>query len=153
MSKGPRVELIVTHPPDPAAEALEEMGGRARNARPVMQKIMGHLTQAQREQFASEGARGGTPWPEKKDATKARQRRAGKPGDRSEHFTGGLEDSLTRATGGRGAIRRTSKQAATFGTKLFYGGFQDAQLIAPTKTDKDWMAEAIAGWLLHGDQA
>lgn len=152
-SKGPRVELIITHPPDPAADVLEEIGGRARNARPVMQQIIAHLTEVERQEFATGGAYAGDPWKQKKDSTIARQKREGFGDRRPMHFKGDLEESLTSAKGGKGAIRRSSKQAATFGTRLYYAGFQDVAVINVTAADKNWMAEAISNWLLHGDAA
>jgi len=152
VSKGPRIDLIVTGPgAGPAGSDIDDLAGRARNARPVMQSIIRRLTQIEQAEFASEGAYAGNKWRAKKDSTKARQKRAGRSDDRAMRFTGDLEESLTRDKGGGNAIRRSSKQAATFGTRLYYAGFQDVQLIDVTRRDIGWMADAIGSWLLHGD--
>lgn len=148
--KGPRIELIVSGP-DLVEHDLTELAERARNARPVMAKVMRRLVQAQQQQFETEGGRGGQRWKPKKDATKARQAREGRVSTKAEHFRGDLEESLTREAGGGNAIRRTSKQAATFGTRLYYAGFRDATLINFTRADTDWIGDAISSWLLHGD--
>ena len=151
--KGPKVELVVTGPGARLAQTeLTEMGVRARNARPVMQSVMRHLVQVEREQFASEGARGGQRWPRKKQVTLEREERAGHRDERTERFTGALYESLTSERAGGSAIRRTSKQAATFGSRLYYGAFQSTRpLIQVTKQDEDWIAGEISRWLLFGE--
>ena len=59
--KGPRLRLYIDGE-NAAAEEIEAIGHRARDAKPVLRVIQGLMAKGAREQFESEGSRGGLKW-------------------------------------------------------------------------------------------
>lgn len=140
------------HGHDAVADELKQIGERAHDAKPVLRVIQALMAESAREQFESEGSRGGLPWVPDKNATVARKAREGFKED-TEIRTGDLEKSLAQLGGGGNAIRRLSMASTTFGTRLFYARFQGhkRQLLRITTKDADLWAEKMVDWILSGN--
>ncbi|MFZ1927389.1 MAG: hypothetical protein WAU42_14775 [Solirubrobacteraceae bacterium] len=147
---GPRLRLYIDGT-DAAADELREIGERARDAKPVLRVIQGLMAKAAREQFESEGERGGLKWEPDSPRWIERKLYHHWAAD-TEHRTGDLAASLMAATSGGNAIRRLSKQSTTYGTRLFYAQFQGhkRQLLRVTLHDADDWAERMVDWILSG---
>jgi phage gpG-like protein len=148
---GPRLRLYIDGE-HAAAREIRAIGDRARDAKPVLRVIQGLMARGAKEQFESEGSRGGLAWePDTKAWVK---RKASKEQDtQTERRTGALEESLMSTGGGKDAIRRLSKQSTTYGTRLFYAQFQGHRrtLLALTLKDADRFSELMVDWILSGD--
>jgi hypothetical protein len=149
---GPRLRLTIEG--DGAAEdELRAIGARARDAKPVMRVIQGLMVRGAKEQFESEGARGGLAWDP--DTQAWVKRKAAKGEDtRIERRTGALWESLTMESGDFAEeIRKVLKASTTFGTRIFHAQFQGhrRQLLRITLKDADLWAELIVDWILSGN--
>jgi phage gpG-like protein len=149
---GPRLKLYIDG--DGAAEdELKAIGARARDAKPVLRVIQGLMARGAKEQFETEGERGGLAWD--KDTQAWVKRKAAKGQDtRTERRTGALWESLTMEAGDFAEeIRKVLKTSTTFGTRLFYAQFQgySRQLLRITLKDADRWAELMVDWILSGN--
>lgn len=136
------------------ADEIEKIGWRSRNAKPVMQNIIKHMSGAQREQFMSEGGRGGRKWQPLTEAWVERKRAHGwHPG--IETRLGDLRDSLTVGEAGEFAaeVRHAGKTSATYGSKLFYSRFQGWRrtLLYMTESDMNLYGEMMIDYILSGN--
>jgi phage gpG-like protein len=151
MVSGPRLRLYIDGG-NAAAEEIRAIGERARDAKPVLRTIQGLMARGAKEQFETEGSRGGLAWePDTKAWVK---RKAAKGQDlRTERRTHALEESLMSAGGGKDSIRRLSKQSTAFGTRLFYAQFQGHKrmLLALTLKDADRFSELMVDYILSGN--
>jgi len=136
---------------DAAEEMLRGIGERGHEAKPVLRIIQRLMLESAEAQFASKGARGGSPWLPDKPDTVAKKLEAGYPKD-TEIMTGDLFDALTSTSGGAGAIRRLSRTSTTVGTSLPYAIFQGhkRELLEITTEDADAWAERMVDYLLEG---
>lgn len=150
-TKGPRLKLYIDGE-GAVAEDFRAIGARAQDAKPVLRVIQGLMAKAAREQFESEGDRGGLKWEPDTPAWIARKT-ARHQDTRTERRTGVLEASLMAEGGGGDRIRRLSKQSTTFGTRVFYAQFQGhkRQLLRVTLQDADLWAEKMVDWILSGN--
>ncbi len=143
-----RVQLVAGGA-DLAGHELDGLADRARNALPATDALVDLMVEHQRRQWASDGARGGKPWPRNTVKWARNKARHGKP-TRPMRYTGVLMESLTSATKIKGAIRTAGKQRATVGTNVFYAKFQPARLIGYTTQDVGRYQDVVVHWLMEG---
>lgn len=113
----PRID-IEEHGAREAAWDVRAIGERAADPRPYFRNVFDVIARAEGNWFATEGR--GT-WPQLKEATRERKRRAGNDNG-AMVATGRLRNSLTKASG-RGARRRAAKTVMRFGTTVPYAKY------------------------------
>lgn len=148
-SRGPRVEFDVKGDAH-AADIAKALGTRARDAKPLMQAWQAQMVEIEREQFATSGARGGSPWPADEQST-IKRKKAANQDPRPNRRTGALEKSLTGRRGG-GAVRRASKTSVTVGTRIPYARYSGTKrpLLGFTPLDQQRFLGHVVAYLLEG---
>jgi hypothetical protein len=146
----PRIRLYIEEHGN-TREELEEIGHRARDAKPVMRVIQALMVEAGMEQFATEGSRSGEKWKPDKEKWAARKTREGFSDD-TEVKSSDLRTAMMAKTGGGGTIRRVSKASTTVGVRLYYAQFQGhkRRLLALTRDDKNRYASMMIDYILTG---
>lgn len=108
---------------DRAARHIDDIGDRAKDPKPVLNRVADLLQRRQAANFASHGASLGG-WPPLAASTVAKKRSAGQSIEPLV-ATGALERSL-QAGRGKGKVRRVTKTRVTIGSRIFYGRFAQA---------------------------
>ena len=104
---------------DAASKTLTQMAKRGEDPRPAFKTISAELLEAEVKWFRSDGE--GT-WPALAEATLLAKLDRGQPST-PLIATGMLARSLTKKTGGSGAIRSATRSRMRFGSKVYYGAF------------------------------
>lgn len=137
-----------------AGDELEQLAQRARNGKPATTVILEQMRQAQVEQFASSGGRGGSPWAPDSEGWKDRKADEGKS-SQPLRYTDALYESLTTKGRGSAGVRSATGQKAALGTKIAYAIYQGnkRRLIAFTEADTVTWEDVIVNWLIKGESS
>ena len=141
---------------------LEEMIGRANDARPATRKVKEIFIESNKKNFESEGAHIGAPWPELTEATKERKAREGLDPRPLHGKSGDLERSLA---GGKGKRTGATKKGARAGSGIWYGIFARGtkgsvhshntgevarKVVGVNRSEEEEILESVAGYIVHG---
>src|SRR5689334_22402642 len=116
----PGIPLAIRVELGPAQELLADVGARAADLRPVWNDVVDpDFSAFGEQQFATEGAAGGTPWAPLSPATVTWKARFGRAGMGILRFFNRLWSSLTKR-GGEDSLRLYEPLAAHLGTSVPY---------------------------------
>lgn len=119
-----RMRIAFASSPAQVDEIFHALGEDLRDFTPAMIRIRLVLAEMFRKIFATQGGETGNRWLPDSPAAVRRKMRGGTP-EATLRLTGALEEALTAAEGGRGAIRTISKSTdgipkMSYGTRLGY---------------------------------
>lgn len=129
---------------------LLAMADRTADASPAMGSIIDALYDAARQQFDTQGAYGGTPWPANADTTVERKAREGLD-PRILHATLDLRQSLTEEGGENIAI--ATHDGVVFGTTVPHAAFlreRYPMVRVPERERRNWV-KIVQKWIIDGD--
>lgn len=130
-------------------DELQAVADRARNAQPLMQRLLVSMREAEAQAFASSGGSAGAEWKPDESAWVAEKSARGWD-PRPERRTGDLEASLTGIKGPH-SIQRANKQSAALGTRILYAGFQgERPLLRFFGLRTEWEG-MVMDWLTTGE--
>lgn len=141
---------------------IEEMRGRAKEAKPATRKVKDLFIKWNRESFDSDGAFIGKPWAPLTDATVERKKREGIDPRPMHGKSGDLESSLT---GGKGKRTGATKSQARAGSGIWYARFARGtkgsvnshntgevhrDLVGMPTNGPEQCLEIVSNWVLRG---
>lgn len=129
---------------DEAENSLIQIGRRAVNVRPAMERAMTHLAHGEKTVLAKARATFDT-----HKATVERKRRAGAP-NIPLYLTGKLQESLTDPNDAMGIRQFIGGDTIRFGTRVHYAKFIDADLVDVDRGTQRSIAASTLRYILFG---